>query len=390
MNKIQIKQKLSSEIVKVLNDTILLRHHIHAEPEIADHEFSTREKILSFLEGLPLSIHPPYLGTDIVADLKGTSEEFIVLRADIDALPLREETGLPYASKVNHMMHACGHDGHAAILAGTARVLSALQKELPVSVRFVFQPGEERVASGKKLVQKGALGAARAAYALHGLPGLPSGMIQCRRGVYYAAGSTFCITITGKGCHGSKPEEGVNPIPFAADLVNKLFSIHCTENKKDGSVVTVCVCSAGTLSNIIPDTARIEGTVRYLEEKRGYILEKIIREAAVQAIRGTGVETEIQYWSDYDIPVINTDEGYERTRNAVETFLPDNSYSDAPRPSMGNEDFAFYLQGRQGAMIGLGQGTDSPVLHNCKYNFNDRTIETGIRYFCGIVFGYIE
>jgi amidohydrolase len=383
-------EMIKEEIEKVLPSIKALRHRLHEEPEIALSEHKTRDKILCTIKELPLDIHKPFIDTDVVADLKGQTDKLVVLRADIDALPLKEETGLDYASKIPAMMHACGHDGHAAILAGTAKVLSALKEHLPVSVRFVFQPGEERVAAGKRLVAAGALGNAEAAFALHGWPGLPVSTIQTKRGVFYAAGSSFIINIIGKGCHGAKPLNGINPIPIAAQLVDMLYKSHLEENKKDGSVITVCVFNSGTLSNIIPDVANVQGTVRFLEESRGAELEKIVRETAANVIAGTNAKIEIEYTNFYDMPVINTDKGFDKIVNVTNKYLPKGSLSISKEPTMGNEDFAFYLKGREGAMIGLGQGMDRAVLHNSHYDFNDDTIATGILMFCALIMDYAE
>ncbi|MBL8025813.1 MAG: amidohydrolase [Fibrobacteres bacterium] len=384
----ELLEKLKKEIEKVLPDVKSFRHRLHEEPEVALAEHLTQQKILKFIDTLPLDLHKPYIGTDVVADLSGKTDRMVVLRADIDALPMTEETGADYSSKIKGMMHACGHDGHTAILAGTARVLSALQKELPVSVRFVFQPGEERVAAGKKLVAAGALGNAEAAFALHGWPGLPVSAIQSRSGVFYAAGSSFAVDIIGKGCHGAKPENGINPIPMAGKLVHELYKIHQREHSKDGSVITVCVVNSGTLSNIIPDKARIAGTVRFLEEARGDVLEKMIRDAAAEAVAGTGATAVVEYTNFYDMPVINSEDGYQRIKKAVASVLPSGSFVEAEAPTMGNEDFAFYLKGRKGAMMGLGQGKDRAVLHNAHYDFNDDTIATGILMFCTLILEY--
>ena len=198
---------LKLKISEILPEIIELRHQIHKEPEIGLTTAATRQKVLERLSRTNLTIQNPLLENDLLADLDGHNQRRICLRADTDALAIREQTGLEYQSQIPGAMHACGHDGHTAILTGTALVLNALQEYLPISVRFIFQPGEEMLCAGKTLVSKGACDGSEAAFALHNWPGLPIGRITSKTGPLFAAAAMFTIELTGHGCHGAMPEQ---------------------------------------------------------------------------------------------------------------------------------------------------------------------------------------
>jgi amidohydrolase len=348
-------------------------------------EYKTREKVSRALKDAALSAWEPRLGTDFIGELKGRSERVIVLRADIDALPVEEKTGLPYRSKNAGVMHACGHDGHTAVLAGAALVLSALKEHLPVTVRFVFQPGEEKICAGRDLVEKGACEGAEAAYALHSWPSLPLGAVACKEGTIFACGSQFRVLLHGKGCHGASPEKGLNPIPVGAEIIQRLFALHRAENPVDSTVVSSCHFEAGTSPTIIPDTALLEGTARYLSAEKADLMQKKIEAVIEASARGTGVTPEVSYDRRYSIPVINSRKGFEAVRRCAETVLPAGAFRVAEKPSMGMEDFSFYLPGREGAMFWLGMGEHTSPIHSSLFDFNDNALEPGILMMCALV-----
>ena len=374
----KLLDRLRSKIKEVLPEIRALRRSLHSEPEIGLMEYKTREKIARTLKPASLSVWEPLLGTDFIGELKGGTERVIVLRADIDALPIEEKTGLPYQSRNPGVMHACGHDGHTAILAGAALTLSALREHLPATVRFVFQPGEERICAGRDLVEKGACVGAEAAYALHAWPSLPLGAISCREGTIFACGSQFHVLLHGKGCHGAAPEKGFNPIPVGAEIVRRLFRLHQEENPIDKSVVSTCHFDAGTSPTIIPDTALIEGTARYLSAEKADLMQKKIEEIIEEAVKGTGVTPEVTYDRRYSIPVVNSRKGFEAVRRSALRALAADDFRPAQNPSMGMEDFSFYLDGRDGAMFWLGMGEHTSPIHSTLFDFNDHALENGI------------
>ena len=378
----QLVKRLQREIEAQYEDIIALRHALHREPELALQETQTRAKILQALDGTSLQLWEPLLGTDVIAELPGRSPRAICLRADIDAIPVQEMTGLDYASCIPGRMHACGHDGHTAMLVGAARVLDRLRDALPFTVRFIFQPGEEVVAAGKTLVELGACRDAEAAYALHGWAGLPLGSVCSCPGVMFAAGSMFSITVQGKGGHGAHPEKGNNPIPIAARIVERLLAQHVKINAETKSVITVCAFQSGASGNVIPETATLQGTSRYLDIASGDEIEQAIRTIAIETAADAGATVDIVYTRSYGLPVVNTMAGYEAVRGISKAVLPAGHWIEMSVPTMGNEDFAYYLTGREGAMFFLGNGMDSPQVHTPFYNFNDEIIPVGMLMHC--------
>ncbi|MBN2628227.1 MAG: amidohydrolase, partial [Spirochaetales bacterium] len=244
----------------LIDELTALRRDLHRIPEIALEERTTRERLLDELEGLPLEIHRPYLGTDIVADLLPPCPytETVLLRADMDGLMIREEENRPWKSMHEGKMHACGHDGHMSILVGTCRLLCHLRDRLTKRIRFVFQPGEEMRCAGKLLARSGAYEGCTEAYGLHGWPGSPEGTIRTKAGVFFAATDTFAITFIGKGTHGATPEKGTNPLPSAARFITAAEEIHRKAWEAQGSVVSCCIVSGGSSANIIPDRCTVE------------------------------------------------------------------------------------------------------------------------------------
>ena len=250
----QLIAKLQREIAAILPDMVALRHALHRVPEPALQEEQTRAVILAALPRRGLRIQAPLLGTDLIADLGAAGKHRIALRADIDALPISEETGLPYRSVHAGFMHACGHDGHTAMLVGAALILyHHYWAELPRRVRFIWQPGEEVRAAGRELVRLGACDGVDEVYAMHAWSGLPAGAISSGAGAIFAAASFFTIRVVGVGCHGAQPERGKNPIPIAARLVSRLAEEHRRLHAREGAVISVCTFSAGAAGNVIPD-----------------------------------------------------------------------------------------------------------------------------------------
>lgn len=374
----RLPELVESRIEFHLPEIIKLRHSLHGSPEKGMDLPSTSARVRDELVGMGLQLWDPILGSDVVADLACAGDRTILLRADMDALPIHEATGLEYASRNPGLMHACGHDGHAAILVGTARVLSDLRGMLPSTVRFVFQPGEEVCGGGKLLVERGVCDGCESAFALHGWPGIPIGAVSTRPGPLFAAGLDFSITVEGIGCHGAMPELGCNPIPVASRIVGALERYHREISGQGDVVVSVCTFHSGASTNVIPGAAAIEGTSRYLEAGIGKRVQCEIRRIAEEIAGDAGVGVSVELREVYDIPVANSQRGYEAVRRVAEECLPAGAWIEAECPSMGMEDFAFYLRGREGAMFRLGLGESHPPLHTPTFDFEDQVISTGI------------
>ncbi|MBT3293969.1 MAG: amidohydrolase [Verrucomicrobia bacterium] len=380
-----VAEELQRAVQGVLPGVRALRQDLHAHPEIALHEKRTAACVRDALRAAGLAPWPPLLDTDVIAELPGAdSRTTICLRADMDALPIDETTDCTYRSTTPGMAHSCGHDGHTAMLVGAARVLAARQGPLPVNVRFVFQPGEEIVAAGRDLVARGACDGVSAAYALHGWPGLPVGVVAGRSGPVMAAAAFFSVQLTGSGCHGSTPECGNSPLTAAAEIVQALERLHADVQAEDGSVVSVCSLRGGQSANVIPERCRIEGTVRYLEAARGAQLEQRIRAVITQRCDARSIQADLDYTSRYALPTINSEAASARARSLVQHHLGSALWHELTAPSMSSEDFAYYLEGREGAMLRLGMGEESPSLHNPAYNFNDDALANGIFTLCAL------
>jgi amidohydrolase len=375
---------IEAAIDELLPEIIEIRHHLHTHPELSLKEVETSEFIRDQLSKLDIEMLPPFLSTDVVALLGGRkSKRNVTLRADMDALPIIEENTFPHCSKNRGVMHACGHDGHTSMLLGAAMILEKFKDHLDGSVRFVFQPGEEVVAAGKDLVEKGILTEPRpnAVLALHGWPGYPAGSICSKSGELMAAADFFKITLMGKGGHGSQSDQQNNPIVIASKIVGGLSAIPEKEFEPgDPVVIGISKFVGGTTSNVIPNEVIIEGSTRYFDGSAGKripgLFEKVLK---------TGCEnTEVNYQLKYDRPYIatvNDPEIIKECKSITKQFLGESAWIDILDPVMGAEDFSYYIKGNPGGMFFLGMGEDSPGLHTNSYDFNDKAIKNGIKFF---------
>ena len=375
--------RVAGLVEAVLPEVVGVRHRLHQFPELALVETATAELVRAALVRLGLQPRPPLLGTDVIALLEGPRPgPNVTLRADLDALPLREKTDLPYQSRHEGRMHACGHDGHTAMLLGAAMVLSQLRQELRGSVRFVFQPGEEVVAAGRDLVAKGALlePSPAAVFALHAWPGLPLGAICSRPGPMMAAAEFFTLVIHGKGGHGSRPEDSVDPILAAARVIEALQAVVSRHlSPLESAVVSICRVSAGSNSNIIPDTAELEGTTRSLTLEVGRQIPGLMERAIKGACDALGATYEFRY-SDSYIPTHNHEAIVALGQRVAERALGPEFWVLLKQPSMGGEDFAYYLQDYPGAMFFLGMGEACAPLHSPQFDFRDAALRHGILF----------
>jgi amidohydrolase len=383
-----LARRLPELVAGVLPEIAAIRHRLHQHPELALQETQTSALVRDALVTMGLQPRPPILGTDVIALLQGPQPgPNVTVRADMDALPLLEQTGLSYQSRNAGLMHACGHDGHTAMLLGTAMVLCRLQAELRGSVRFVFQPGEEIVAAGRDLVEKGALldPTPAAVFALHAWPGLPVGAICSRPGPILAAAEFFKITIRGKGAHGSRPDDSVDPILTAARVIEALQAVVSRQlSPLEAAVVSICRISAGTNGNIIPDTAELEGTTRCLNQAVGSQLPILMERLIKGTCEAMGASYEFRYSGSY-IPTVNAADIVSLGRRVTETLLGAAAWVDLKNPAMGGEDFAYYIRDYPGAMFLLGMGETCAPLHNQCFDFNDTALRNGIVFMVGAV-----
>lgn len=384
---------IKSEIEKILPRVVGYRHHIHAHPELSLKERETAAFVRAQLGELEMELAAPFLETDVVALLQGAAPgKNATLRADMDALPIVETGSLPYRSLNEGVMHACGHDGHTAILLGAAMVLSKLRSNFSGSVRFVFQPGEEIVAAGRDLIKAGALDTPlpSAVLALHGWPGLPLGTIASMSGPMMAAADFFTIKIIGRGSHGSRPELAVDPILLANQVMNKLYHLPTRRvSALHAPVISICRISGGSNSNTIPDLVEMEGTCRYFDREHGEGLPDLFHEILKAECDLAGASYDLDYRRPY-IPLVNDSEVIARCSENVQEVFGEGVWMNLKEPVMVSEDFSYYTDKCPGAMVFLGMGEDSPGLHMPGYNFNDKALYNGILFMVSSALHFLQ
>lgn len=387
-------ESVKSQAQDLLGDTITLRRTLHEWPELGNELPITRDRVLESLDGLPLTVTTHESTSGIVALLEGSRPgPTMLLRGDMDALPMPEDTGLEFASHVDGCMHACGHDTHTAMLSSAARLLSDRRDEIAGRVLFMFQPGEEGHHGARFMLDEGLLDVPNlsdgtpspvdAAFALHITSALPSGWVSGRGGPVMASADTMMIRVTGRGGHASEPHRALDPIPVACEIVQALQTmITRSIDVFDPSVVTVGRISAGTTNNVIPEVAEIEGTIRATSERTRAKVHDGIRRVAegVAAAHGCDVGIDIVY----GYPVTsNDDEFAEFSLGLARDLVGSDATVRLPHPVMGAEDFSYVLQNVPGAMMFLGgtpEGLNpatAPPNHSNRVMFDEPAMAVG-------------
>jgi len=370
-------------------DLAELRRAIHREPEIGLDLPRTQAKVLSALGGLPLEITCGQALSSVTAVLRGGRPgQTVLLRGDMDALPVTEHARLPYASQTEGTMHACGHDLHTAMLAGAAKLLAARQAELAGNVIFMFQPGEEGCGGAKKMIDEGVLDAAGprpvAAFGLHVVSStLPAGVFTSRAGTMMAAADTLEVTVRGRGGHAAQPHHAADPIPVACELVTALQTMVTRQfDIFDPVVLTVGLFRAGTADNVIPDEARFAATVRTFSPAA----RRRARDASLRLVRDItaahGLSVHAEFVDGYPVTVNNADETAFAQQTVTDLFGT-GGFVPAPSPMTGAEDFSYVLEQVPGAFVMLGAcppGSDpatAPFNHSAEAVFDDGVLADG-------------
>ena len=359
------------------------RRHIHANPGLLYDVEHTAAFVAEKLKEFGVDEIVPGIGrTGVVGLIRGRGAgRTIGLRADMDALPLTEITGKPWASTNPGKMHACGHDGHTAMLLGAAKYL-AETRNFDGNVAVIFQPAEEGGGGGNLMVKDGMMDRFRIeeVYGMHNLPGLPVGQFATRKGPIMASTDEFNITIKGRGGHAAQPHVTIDPIAIGAQVVANLQLIASrTVNPLRSAVVSVTKFIAGSAINIIPNEAKLSGTVRTLDAEVRDLAEKRLREVVNGVTAAHGAEAEISYHRNYPVTFNHADETEHAVAAAVAIAGAGNVNPEIDA-MMGGEDFSYMLNARPGAFVFLGNG-DTAGLHNPSYDFNDEAISHGISYW---------
>jgi amidohydrolase len=392
--------EIDQAIDELLPEITKIRKFLHARPELSLKEHKTSEFIRIQLSELDVELLSPFLETDVVALLDGQKgnkrskrkQRNVTLRADMDALPIVEKNTILYCSNNKGVMHACGHDGHTAMLLGAAMVLEKFKDHLDGSVRFVFQPGEEVVAAGKDLIEMGILKSPKpiAVLALHGWPGYPVGVIGSRPGGLMAAADFYRIKLTGKGGHGSASGQQNNPVVIGSKIVTALSSIPEREfSDEDSVVISINKITGGTASNVIPNEVIIQGSTRFFEKTVGKKIPGLFEQVLKTECEHTEISYELKYDRPY-IPTVNDPEIIKACKTLTQQYLGESAWIDMDKPVMASEDFSYYIDRNPGAMFFLGMGEDSPGLHTNTYNFNDEALKNGIKFFVLSAFHFLS
>ena len=349
----------------LLSDMVELRRTLHQWPEIGNDLPITRENVLEALHGLPLAVTLHETTSGIAALLDGGKPgPTVLLRGDMDALPLTEDTGLDFSSKSEGSMHACGHDTHTSMLVGAAKLLSAQRADIAGRVLFMFQPGEEGNHGARFMLEEGLLELPKrpdgtdspvtGAFALHITSSLPTGWLSSRGGSIMAAADTLFITVKGRGGHASEPYRALDPIPIACEIVQALQTMITRRiDVFDPAVVTVGKIAAGTVNNIIPETAEIEGTIRAVSERTRRAVHEGIRRVAEGVAAAHDAEVTVNLVDGYPV-TINDKAQADVVLDLANELVGADKVMRLPNPIMGAEDFSYVLQRIPGAMVFLG------------------------------------
>ena len=370
-------------------DMIGWRRHIHAHPELSGKEKETQKMIMGVLDALGIEHKDNVYGYAVIGTIHGGHEgPNIALRADMDALPIVETTGLPFASQETGIMHACGHDSHVAILLGTASILQSIRDELYGTVTLVFQPAEEEalIAGAKGIMESGVLDTVDEIFGLHVWPQIPVGKIGLKAGHFMAASDRFNVDIVGKATHGAEPHNGIDAIVAAANWITSVESIIAREtNPMDQVVCTIGVFQAGERYNVGVGLAHLEGTCRtYDPNKRDYMEARLTNSLeALDSMFGT--KSTIEYKRGHGA-TINSEASVAHAASVVADYLGEEAVQMMEHPSMAAEDFSAYLQHIPGTFIWLGTGFEgNPPLHNAGFTIDESILTSGATMMAGIV-----
>ena len=362
-----------------------IRQDIHAHPELGLQEHRTADLVARKLEEWGIEVHRNVGQTGVVGVLRnGNGQASVGLRADMDALPILEATGLPYASQTPGLMHACGHDGHTTMLLGAAKYL-AETRAFNGTVNFIFQPAEEGLGGALAMLNDNLFARfpCDAIFGLHNRPGLPVGQFVTSKGVRFAGGAFFDIAITGKGAHGARPHESIDPVMVACHLGTALQSIISRNiSAQDTAVLSITRIQSGDAYNVIPQYATLAGTVRAMKSEVMATVEQNMRRLAASIASGFGAEVTIDFRNLF-APTVNDDQEITAYADAAAALVGDANIQRNAPPAMASEDFGFMMQQVPGAHIMLGNGGGAEV-HNHLYDFNDDAIPYGVALYAAI------
>ena len=348
--------KIKDESMSISDWIISIRRELHEHPELMYEEFKTSELIRRELDKLEISYKHPIAETGVLASIGNGNGPCVALRADMDALPIHEETDVSFKSKIDGKMHACGHDCHVSMLLGAAKLLKGKEDQINGTIKLLFQPAEEGGAGGKLMREEGALKnpEVERIFGLHVWPQLPSGQIGSREGTFLAATSSLSLTVKGVGGHAAVPQLTKDPVLTSARIITNLQSIISRElDPLDSGVVSITVINGGNASNVIPSEVKVKGTLRSLTMDDLKELQKRVKEIAEGIAQTHGCEAIVEYVGNDYPPTVNDSEMWKFAKNVGIELLGDENVSDLDAV-MGGEDFAYYTEKVKGCFVVLG------------------------------------
>jgi len=375
------------EIAELAGTMIEWRHDIHAHPELGFQETRTADFVASELTAYGLDVTRGVGGTGIVATLRnGDGGGSVGLRADMDALPIKEANDFAYRSQNEGRMHACGHDGHTSMLLGAAKYLAATRR-FSGTVHFIFQPAEEGLGGARAMLEDGLFERfpCDAVFGMHNWPGLPVGEFAVRSGPMMAGGAFFDVDITGKGSHGARPEASVDPVVVASHVIAALQSIAARNvSPRETVVLSVTQVHAGDAYNVIPQTARLSGTVRAFSREVMSLVEQRMRDLTAGIAEGFGARAELDFRTVF-APTVNDGKESEFAAGICSELVGAERVRRGPPLIMASEDFSFMLEQVPGCYVNVGNGTAGSEVHNPGYDFNDDALVYGASFYARLV-----
>ena len=364
-----------------------IRRDIHAHPELGLETHRTADIVARLLKSWGIEVHRLVDGAAVVGVLRsGNGPRSIGLRADMDALPINEQTGAAYRSERPNVMHACGHDGHTTMLLGAARYLAETRR-FNGTVSFIFQPGEEGMGGALAMLAEGLLDRfpSDELYGLHNAPGAPVGHFAITPGAAMAGGAFFDITVKGRGAHGARPQAGIDPVIACCHIGTALQTV-VSRNlpPTETAVLSVTSISGGDAYNVIPEQARMGGTIRAMKRETLGAIEAGLKRVAHGVAEGLGAKAEVDYRLIF-APLVNAPEPTQAWADAAAALVGEANVDRSKAPTTASEDFAFMLEKVPGAYIYLGNGEASAQVHNARYDFNDEAIPYGASVFATLV-----
>lgn len=388
---------INKRVDQLYPEFVKIRRFLHENPELSTKEFNTQKYLLKLLDKYDVEIDSNIKGTGICATLKGKFPgKTIAFRGDMDALNIKEETGLPYKSAKDGIMHACGHDSHMTFLIGSLMVLSEFKDQLKGNIKFIFQPAEESVGGAREMIEDGALNNPKVDLIIgsHIWPEIDTGTIGLKKGPIMSSPDIFEIEVIGKGGHAGKPDKVVDPIMLAGEIITSVENkILRPSNPFEPIVITSCSINGGNSYNVVPDTCTIKGTVRTFSEKSRDYVESKMKNLINSVVNMSGGQSEFKYIRRFP-PTINESNTIDFIYESASEIIGASNVLNIKYPSMSSEDFSYFLNEIPGAYIFIGTRNEKKNLiydlHNPKFTIDEEALKVGIKVFVKSALDYLQ